>query len=251
MIDTIKQEELRIKQEDLLNNMKMIRHNAAEILGSKFLKGLVPEPHNGVITVHDEQFPIYISSNIISAKEQECLPNISDDIFDKSNYLSLLTNDDLMWYALVEYLAHQADLLQEENIKYEDELIDANFRIDKLECKVADEIETRQKYEEENKSLKEENRILRGKYDNLRGAFNSTYGMSIANNKDMRQTITNEAMGELVTRIKELEEENKSLKDENNKYKEILLTAADNVLSGVHVILEGIDLNGRKETKIR
>ena len=222
MIDTIKQEELRIKQEDLLNNMKMLHHNAVDILSSEFLKGLIPEPHNGMITVHDDQFPIYISSNIISAKEQEYLPKITDDILDKSNYLSLLTNDDLMWYALVEYLAHQ---------------------IDKLECKVADETEARQ-------GLEEQNRILRGKYDNLRGAFNSTYGMTIANDKDMKQTVTNEAMSELVARINELEKENESLKDENNKYKEAL-TAVDNALSEANTILERMILNGRKETKNR
>lgn len=243
MIDTIKQEELGIKQEELLKNMKMLHHNALDILGSEFFKGLIPEPHNGMITVHDDQFPIYISSNVISAKEQEYLPKITDDILDKSNYLSLLTNDDVMWYALVEYLGHQADLLQEDNIKYEDELIDANFKIDKLECKVADEVEARQK-------LEEENRILRGKYNNLRGAFNSTYGMSIANNKDMRQSITNEAMSELVARINELEKENESLKDENNKYKEVL-TAVDDALSEANTILEGMVLNDRKETKNR
>jgi FtsZ-binding cell division protein ZapB len=91
--------------------------------------------------------------------------------------------------------------------------------------------------QEENKSLKEENRILRGKYDNLRSAFNSTYGMTIANNKDMRQTVTNEAMSELVARINELEKENESLKDEINKYKEAL-TTVDDALSEANTLLE-------------
>ena len=154
MIDTIKDEELKIKQEDLLKNMKLLRHTVTDMFGSKsFLKGLTPEPHNGVITVYGEQFPIYISANIISTK---VLPDISDDIFDKDNYLSLLTDDDIMWYALVEHLAHQADLLQEDNNKYSDELVAANEEMDKLNCKLAEEIKARQGYEESLKQLRDE-----------------------------------------------------------------------------------------------
>jgi len=209
MIDTIKKEELEIKQEDLLKNMKMIRNSAVNILDSKFLKGLAPEPHNGVITVYGEQFPVYISANIISAKG---LPEITDDILVKENYLTLLTNDDIRWYALVEYLGHQADLLQEDNIKYSDDLVNANEEIDNLNLKLAEEIKVRQGYEEAMNQLREENHILREKYDKLKRSINSAYG----DHDDM--TITEEAMAELTLKNKDLETEIEKLKHENDDF---------------------------------
>ena len=114
MIDTIKDEELEIKKEDLLKNMKMLRNRVTDMFGPKsFFKGLVPaESHNGMITVNGEQFPIYISAHALSMGVH---PEITNDIFDKENYLSLITDDDLMWYALVEHLTHQIDLLQVDN----------------------------------------------------------------------------------------------------------------------------------------
>ena len=67
MIDTIGNAELKNKEEDLLKNMKMLRHTVTDMFGSKsFFKGLIPEPHNGVITVNGEQFPVYISGNTLS-----------------------------------------------------------------------------------------------------------------------------------------------------------------------------------------
>lgn len=154
MIDTIKDEELKIKQEDLLKNMKLLRHTVTDMFGPKsFFKGLIPEPHNGVITVNGEQFPVYISANTLSVDSH---PDITDDIFDTENYLSLLTDDDLMWYALVEHLAHQVELLQEDNNKYNDDLVKANEEIDNLNCKVAEEIKARRAYEESLNQLREE-----------------------------------------------------------------------------------------------
>jgi chromosome segregation ATPase len=153
MIETIKNAELKENKETLLKNMKMLRHTVADMLGSKsFLKGLTPGAQNGVITVYGEQFPIYITANTLAA---DGLPEITEDIYDEENYLSLISDDDLLWYALVEHLAHQADLLQEDNNKYSDELVAANEEMDKLNCKLADEIKARQGYEE---SLKEANK---------------------------------------------------------------------------------------------
>lgn len=154
MIDLINDEELKIKQEDLLKNMKMLRHTVADMLGSNsFFKGLKPEPHNGVITVNGEQFPVYISADTLAV---DIHPDITEDIFDAENYLSFLTDDDLMWYALVEHLAHQVELLQEDNNKYNDDLVTANEEIDNLNCKVAEEIKARRGYEESLSQLREE-----------------------------------------------------------------------------------------------
>ena len=154
MIDTIKNEELKNRQEELLKNMRMLRHTVADMLGSKsFLKDIDPGAQNGVITVYGEQFPIYITSSTLAA---DGLPDITDDIYDEDNYLSLISDDDLLWYALVEHLAHQADLLLADNNKYSDELVDANEEMDKLKCELADEIKARQGYEESLKQLRDE-----------------------------------------------------------------------------------------------
>lgn len=154
MIETIENADLKNMQEELLKNMKMLRHTIADMLGSKsFLKDIDPGAQNGVITVYGEQFPIYVTSSTLAA---DGLPEITDDIYDEDNYLSLISDDDLLWYALVEHLAHQADLLQEDNNKYSDELVDANEEMDKLNCKLAEEIKARQGYEESLKQLREE-----------------------------------------------------------------------------------------------
>lgn len=154
MIDIIKNADLKENKEELLKNMKMLRHTVANMLGSKsFLKDIDPGAQNGVITVYGEQFPIYVTSSTLAA---DGLPEITDDIYDEDNYLSLVSDDDLLWYALVEHLAHQADLLQADNNKYSDELVDANEEIDKLNLKLAEEIKARQGYEESLKQLRDE-----------------------------------------------------------------------------------------------
>ena len=195
MIDTIKDNELEMKKEDLLKNMTMLRNRVTDMFGPKsFFKGLVPaESHNGVITVNGEQFPVYISANTLSVDSH---PDISDDIFDTENYLSLLTDDDLMWYALVEHLAHQIDLLQEDNNKYNDDLVVANEEIDNLNCKVAEEIKARRGYEESLTQLREE----------LTAADNEIEGLE----ESLREA--NKKCTEYINDIDKLENENESLK---------------------------------------
>lgn len=195
MIDTIGNAELKNKEEDLLKNMKMLRHTVTDMLGSKsFLKGLIPEPHNGVITVNGEQFPVYISGNTLSIDSH---PDITEDIFDTENYLSLLTDDDLMWYALVEHLAHQLELLQEDNDKYNDDLVKANEEIDNLNCKVAEEIKARRAYEESLNQLREE----------LTAADNEIEGLE----ESLREA--NKQCTEYVNDIGKLEVDNKRLSE--------------------------------------
>lgn len=119
MIDLIKNEELKIKQEDLLKNMKMLRHTVADMLGSNsFLKGLKPGAQNGIIGIDGETFPVYITANTLAA---DGLPEITDDIYDEENYLSLISDDDLMWYALVEHLGTKMENLWKENKELMDE----------------------------------------------------------------------------------------------------------------------------------
>ena len=195
MIDTIKNEELEIKKEDLLKNMTMLRNRVTDMFGPKsFFKGLVQaESHNGVITVNGEQFPIYISAHTLAI---DVHPDITDDIFDADNYLSLLTDDDLMWYALVEHLAHQIDLLQEDNIKYNEDLVAANEEIDNLNCKVAEEIKARRGYEESLTQLRED----------LTAADNEIEGLE----ESLRAA--NKQCTDYVDDINKLENENESLK---------------------------------------
>ena len=119
MIDTIKNEELKNRQEELLKNMKMLRHTVADMLGSKsFLRGLAPGAQNGIIGIDGETFPVYITANTLAA---DGLPEITDDIYDEENYLSLVSDDDLMWYALVEHLATKMENLWKENKELMDE----------------------------------------------------------------------------------------------------------------------------------
>lgn len=308
MIETVKNAELKENKETLLKNMKMLRHTIADMLGSKsFFQGLEPGAQNGVITVNGEQFPVYITANTLGTDGVL----ISDDIFDEENYLSLVSDDDLFWYALVEHLAHQIDLLNEDNIKYSDDLVAANEEMDKLNCKIAEEIKARQGYEESLKQLREEltaadneiegleeslreankkcteyvndidklevdnkrlnervktlvieksgklensddttekpaseivkecvdkpdlaekyeelqekNRILKWSYNNLRSVFNSTYGVNVANDEDMQQTITQETMAELTAKINELET---TIKDKDERINQMSKTNA-------------------------
>ena len=119
MIDTIGNAELKNKEEDLLKNMKMLRHTVADMLGSKsFLRGLAPGAQNGIIGIDGETFPVYITANTLAA---DGLPEITDDIYDEDNYLSLISDDDLMWYALVEHLATKMENLWKENKELMDE----------------------------------------------------------------------------------------------------------------------------------
>ena len=119
MIDTIGNAELKNKEEDLLKNMKMLRHTVADMLGSKsFLRGLAPGVQNGIIGIDGETFPVYITANTLAA---DGLPEITDDIYDEDNYLSLTSDDDLMWYALVEHLATKMENLWKENKELMDE----------------------------------------------------------------------------------------------------------------------------------
>ena len=195
MIETIKNADLKNRQEELLKNMKMLRHTVADMFGSKsFLKDIDPGAQNGVITVYGEQFPIYVTSATLAA---DGLPEITDDIYDEDNYLSLISDDDLFWYALVEHIAHQADLLQEDNNKYSDELVDANEEIDKLNCKLAEEIKARQGYEESLKQIREE----------LTAADNEIEGLE----ESLREA--NKKCTEYVNDINKLEVDNKRLSE--------------------------------------
>lgn len=197
MIDTIKDNELEMKKEELLKNMKMLRHTVMDMLGSKsFFKDIKPGVHNGIIGINGEIFPVYISADTLVIDTHQ---DITDDIFDADNYLSLLTDDDLMWYALVEHLAHQTELLQEDNNKYNDDLVAANEEIDNLNCKVAEEIKARRGYEESLTQLREE----------LTAADNEIEGLE----QYLREA--NRACTEYVHRIDKLEHENGVLKNEN------------------------------------
>ena len=131
MIDTIGNAELKNKEEDLLKNMKMLRHTVANMLGSKsFLKGFAPGAQNGIIGIDGETFPVYITANTLAA---DGLPEITDDIYDEDNYLSLVSDDDLMWYALVEHLAVKMENLYKENESIKEELNAADNEIEGLE----------------------------------------------------------------------------------------------------------------------
>lgn len=229
MIDLIKDEELKIKQEDLLKNMKMLRHTVTDMLGSKsFFKGLKPEPHNGVITVNGEQFPVYISADTLAV---DIHPDITEDIFDVENYLSFLTDDDLMWYALVEHLAHQVELLQEDNNKYNDDLVTANEEIDNLNCKVAEEIKARRGYEESLSQLKEELTVADNENEKLKKKLFCGVPTKFGEQErgtpedkvvrmDMETALMQQQIAQLNTRIAQLEEKLHSTETE--------LTTAEN-----------------------
>ena len=226
MIETIGNADLKNRQEELLKNMKMLRHTIADMLGSKsFFQGLEPGAQNGVITVNGEQFPVYVTANTLGADGLL----ISDDIYDEENYLSLISDDDLFWYALVEHIAHQADLLQEDNNKYNDDLVAVNEEMDKLNCKIAEEIKARQGYEE---SLKEANKkcteyvkeIDKLEVDNKRLSERvKTLVIEKTNRPDTAEKVSDPKEDSsnteldleiirLLTRITELENENESLK---------------------------------------
>lgn len=52
MIETVKNAELKERKEELLKNMKMLRHCVADVLGSKsFFRDIEPGGQNGVINV--------------------------------------------------------------------------------------------------------------------------------------------------------------------------------------------------------
>ena len=153
MLETVKNVDLKAHKEELLKNMRMLRHTVADMLGSNsFLKGIEPGAQNGIIGINGETFPVYITANTLAA---DGLPEITDDIFDEENYLSLISDDDLLWYALVEHLNHQVELLQKDNADYEKDLITANEEIDNLTCKLAEAIKAQNEYEE---ALKEANK---------------------------------------------------------------------------------------------
>lgn len=296
MIDKIKNEELKIKQDDLLKNMKMLRQSVSEKLDSNsFLKSLEPGAQNGIIGIDGETFPVYITANTLAA---DGLPEITDDIYDEDNYLSLVSDDDLMWYALVEHLAVKMENLYKENESIKEELTAADNEIegleeslreankkcteytrdiDKLEVdnkRLSERVKTLvieksgkleksaeeetekpvseivkecvdkpdlvEKYEE----LQEKNRILRWSYNNLRSVFNSTYGVSVANNDDIQKTITKETFAELTAKINELETQIKD-KDEriNQMSKNNAALSTEN--KNISNLLEEADRNVR------
>ena len=138
MIETVKNADLKENKEKLIKNMKMLRHCVADMLGSKsFLKDINPGAQNGIIGIDGETFPVYITANTLAA---DGLPEITDDIYDEENYLSLVSDDDLMWYALVEHLGTKMENLWKENEELKDEknqlkeeLTAANNEINELE----------------------------------------------------------------------------------------------------------------------
>lgn len=173
--------------------------------------------------MYGEQFPVYISSATIAA---DGLPDITDDIYDGDNYLSLISDDDIMWYALVEHLAHQAELLQEDNNKYNDDLVAANEEMDKLNCKLADEIKARQGYEESLNQLREE----------LTAADNEI--------NELEETLreVNKKCSEYVSDIDKLEVDNKRL-SERVKTLVIEKTNRDDVAEKVSDPKEKLDMD--------
>lgn len=213
MIDLIKNEELKIKQEDLLKNMKMLRHTVADMLGSNsFLKGLKPGAHNGIIGIDGETFPVYITANTLVA---DVLPEITDDIYDEENYLSLVSDDDLMWYALVEHLGTKMENLWKEN----EELKDENEKLKKkLFCGVPT------KFGEQERGTPED-KVVR---------------------TDMETALMQQQIAQLNTRIAQLEEKLHQKEDEDDLKKRIAEYAQKN-----DDLLERNKILRQENTKLR
>lgn len=239
MIDLIKNEELKIKQEDLLKNMKMLRHTVADMLGSNsFLKGLKPGAQNGVITVYGEQFPIYVSSSTLAA---DGLSEITDDIYDEENYLSLVSDDDLMWYALVEHLGTKMENLWKEN----KELIDEKNQLKEKLTAANDEInELKESLKEANKKCTEyvkdidkltvDNHIFSERIKSL--VTDNALAEKVSDpNEDIEIGDLDTGTPHLLNKITELENENKRLSDtatllqENAKLKEEIQILKDSI----------------------
>lgn len=191
-IKNVTDTELNENSEKLLNNMKKLRHTANDVIGSIPLKELKQGCYNLIINVGDDEYPVYYNATTVFAGGS---PEITDDIHDEENYLGVTDDDEMMWFALALQLAHQTELLQNENNQYNEDLVKANEEIDNLQCKLAEEIKARQEYEESLTQLRED----------LTAADNEIEGLE----ESLREA--NKKCTEYVNDIDKLEVDNKRL----------------------------------------
>ncbi|MBR5296550.1 MAG: hypothetical protein IKU29_01615 [Parabacteroides sp.] len=137
MIESIKKvtgTELKENSEQLLNNMRKLRHTANDILGSDPLKEFaynIGGCYDLTINVGGEEYPIVYTPGTVCAN---CSIEITDDIYDEDNYLGITDDDELLWLALVMQMERTIQSQNERIQELEAENDQLRVKIDDMEA---------------------------------------------------------------------------------------------------------------------